>query len=284
MRIAITGARGQLGSAFCAALGANHELVPLGHEQLELGEPAAVAQIAATGADLVIHPAAYTNVDGCARDPELAYRVNGLGTKYVALACRRLGAPLVYISTNEVFAGDAARPYTEYDAPGPVNAYGRSKWAGEQVVRELLDRFYIVRVAWLFGGARNFVRTVLRLAADPPVGGLRMVDDEVGSPTYSLDVAAAVAQLIASEHYGTYHFVNTGACSRYDFARAILQQGGYHQLPLAPIKLADFQRDSVPPPRTPLANLAGAALGITLRPWQEALKVYLENGQQRTSL
>lgn len=276
MRIAITGAGGQLGSALCAAFGPGHELVPLGHGQLELGGPAAVEQIVATGADLVVHPAAYTNVDGCARDPALAYRVNGLGTRYVALACRRLEAPLVYVSTNEVFAGDAGRAYAEYDQTGPVNAYGRSKLAGELAVRELLDRFYIVRVAWLFGGERNFVRTVLRLAADPPAGGLRMVADEVGSPTYAADVADAVARLVdTGDFFGTYHFVNSGAVSRHAFAQAILAQAGRGEVPIAPIGLADYRRDSTPPPYTPLDNLAGADLGITLRPWEEALAAYL---------
>jgi dTDP-4-dehydrorhamnose reductase len=263
VRIAITGAHGQLGVALCAALAPDHELIALGHDQLEIADPAAVATIAASGAQLVIHPAAYTNVDGCARDPELAYRINGLGTKYVALACRRLGAPLVYISTNEVFPGDAARPYMEYDQPRPVNAYGSSKLAGEQAVRELLDRFFIVRVAWLFGGERNFVRTV------------RMVDDEVGSPTYSVDVAAGVARLITGDHYGSYHVINAGVCSRHAFACEILRQTGRADLPVAAIKLADFKRASTPPPYSPLANLAGAAIGISLRPWQEALAAYL---------
>ncbi len=274
MRIAITGARGQLGRALCAALAPAYELVPLGHEQLELSSPTTVEQIVATGADLVIHAAAYTNVDGCARDPDLAYRVNGLGTRYVALACRRLNAPMVYISTNEVFPGDAGRPYAEYDSPRPVNAYGRSKWAGEQAVRELLDSFYIVRVAWLFGGERNFVRTVLRLAEHPPATGLRMVEDEVGSPTYAPDVAEAVATLIATDFFGTYHLVNAGACSRYELARAVLRLAGL-TIPVTPMKLADFARDSTPPPYTPLANYAGAAIGLTLRPWEEAVAAYL---------
>jgi dTDP-4-dehydrorhamnose reductase len=275
VRIAITGARGQLGRALTSALAAEHELILLGHEQLELDGPQATAQIAATGADLVIHPAAYTHVDGCAREPERAYRVNALGTKYVALACRRLGAALVYISTNEVFAGDADRPYLEYDRAAPINAYGRSKWAGEIAVRELLRDFYIVRVAWLYGGERNFVRTVLRLAADPPEGGLRMVDDEVGSPTYCADVAEGISRLIATGCYGTYHMVNAGACSRHAFASAILSLAGHADVPVTPIKLADYQRASAPPPYTPLANLAGASLGIALRPWQEALAAYL---------
>jgi dTDP-4-dehydrorhamnose reductase len=275
VRIAITGANGQLGSALSVALSPDSTIVPLGHQQLELDSPAVVEQVVASGADLVIHAAAMTNVDGCARDPEQAYRINGLGTKYVALACRRMGVPLVYISTNEVFAGDSGRPYYEYDQTGPINAYGCSKLAGELVVRELLDRFYIVRVAWLFGGARNFVRTILRLAEAPPAGGLRMVDDEVGSPTFCRDVAEAVTRLITTDQYGTYHFVNSGIASRDSFARTILRLAGRTEVAVTSIKLADYQRDSVPPPYTPLANLAGAALGITLRPWEEAVAAYL---------
>ena len=276
MRIAITGATGQLGGALCAALAPGHEVIPLGHDQLELGSAATVDQIVATGADLVIHPAAFTNVDGCARDPLHAYTINGLGTRFVALACRRLKAPLVYISTNEVFAGDATRPYFEYDQTGPINAYGRSKLAGELAIREVLDRFSIVRVAWLFGGARNFVRTVLRLAASAPAEGLRMVADEVGSPTYAADVADAVVRLVAlGDCFGSYHFVNDGATSRYAFARAILDQAGYGELPITPLALGEYQRDSTPPTYTPLANVAGAALGLTLRPWEEALGAYL---------
>jgi dTDP-4-dehydrorhamnose reductase len=275
VRIVVTGAGGQLGSQFVSVLGSEHEIIPLSHDQFELESPSTADRIAATAADLVIHPAAYTNVDGCARDPDLAYRVNGLGTRYVALGCRRLGVPLVYISTNEVFAGDAAEPYREYDPVAPVNAYGRSKLAGELALRELLDRYYIVRVAWLFGGARNFVRTVVRLAAAPPEGGLRMVADEIGNPTYTHDVATAVQQLITTDQYGTYHFVNSGACSRYDFARAIMDRAGYAEVPLTPIRLAEYRRDSTPPPYSALANPAGAALGITLRPWSEALDAYL---------
>jgi dTDP-4-dehydrorhamnose reductase len=273
MRIAITGANGQLGKALQETLGREHDVVALGHNELELGRPECVTRLVATGADLVIHPAAYTNVDGCARDPELAYRVNGLGTQYVALACRQLGAPLVYISTNEVFDGAGAAAYFEYDRTNPINPYGQSKWAGEQAVRELLDRFYIARVAWLFGGERNFVRTVLRLATERDTLG--MVVDEVGSPTYAPDVAEAVARLIQTPFYGTYHLVNEGSCSRYECAATILRQAGCEHIQLRPIALADFKRDSVVPPHTPLRNVAAAALGIRLRPWQDALVEYV---------
>lgn len=283
MRIAITGANGQLGRALIAALADHHEIVALSHDQLELAEPATADQIAATGADVVIHAAAYTNVDGCARDPLLAYRVNGLGTRYVALGCRRIDAALVYISTNEVFAGDAQRPYLEDDLPRPINPYGQSKLAGEQAVRALWPRHFIVRVAWLFGGERNFVRTVLRLATNPPADGLRMVADEIGSPTYTVDVAEGLSRLITTDYYGTYHFVNDGICSRYDFAAEIARQAGI-EVSMRPIRLRDFQRDSTPPPYTPLANVAGAALGITFRSWQAALDDYLSRLRRESAL
>ncbi|NWG19431.1 MAG: dTDP-4-dehydrorhamnose reductase [Chloroflexi bacterium] len=273
MRIAITGAAGQLGQALYRMLAAGHELVPLGHDNLELEQPGCVQTLVATGAQLVIHPAAYTNVDGCARDPDRAYRVNGLGTRYVALACQLLDAPLVYVSTNEVFDGAADSPYLEYDRAAPINPYGRSKWAGEQAVRELLHRFYIVRVAWLFGGARNFVRTVLRLAGERTQ--IAMVADEIGSPTYAPDAAAAIARLIETPYYGTYHLVNEGVCSRYDLASATLRLAGRTDVALQRMALADYQRASAVPPYTPLRNLAAADLGIRLRPWEEALAEYL---------
>jgi dTDP-4-dehydrorhamnose reductase len=269
MRIAITGAAGQLGRALCAALQPAHDIVPLDHAALELSDPASASRIAATGADVVIHSAAHTNVDGCAREPDRAYRINGLGTRYVALGCRRIGAALVYISTNEVFGGDATQPYLEYDAPAPVNPYGASKLVGEHAVRECLTAHYIVRVAWLFGGERNFVRTVLRLAGER--SELAMVADEIGSPTAAPDAAAAIARLIDTGVYGTYHIVNAGHCSRFDLARAVLDAAGRHDVTLRPIALADYPRPGRVPPYTPLRNLAAADLGITLRDWRDAV-------------
>jgi dTDP-4-dehydrorhamnose reductase len=269
MRIAITGAAGQLGRALCAALQPVHDIVPLDHAALELSDPTSVSRIANTGADLVIHSAAYTNVDGCARDPVQAYRINGLGTRYVALGCQRIGAALVYISTNEVFGGDATQPYLEYDTTAPVNPYGASKLIGEHAVRECLAAHYIVRVAWLFGGERNFVRTVLRLASERRE--LTMVADEIGSPTATPDAAAAIAQLIDTGVYGTYHIVNAGHCSRFELARTVLDGAGRHDVVVRPIALADYPRPGRVPRYTPLRNLAAADLGITLRDWRDAV-------------
>jgi dTDP-4-dehydrorhamnose reductase len=276
MRIALTGANGQLGTALTERLAPAHDIIPLNQGAFDLDSPNAIQQVIATNADLVIHPAAYTNVDGCAENPDLAYRINTLGTKYVALACQQCDIPLVYMSTNEVFDGKQTRPYREYDTPSPINPYGQSKWAGELAVRELLRRFYIVRVAWLFGGERNFVRTILRLLANPPAQGITMVQDEVGNPTYAVDVADGIAQLITQPWYGTYHLVNSGYCSRYDFTLEIARQAGYTQVPITPICLADYQRASTPPTYSPLAGIAAAGVGISMRPWQTALAAFLE--------
>ncbi len=274
MRIAITGANGQLGTALRHQL-AGHDLIPLTHADLDLALPQTAEQIAAVQADVVIHPAAYTNVDGCAREPERAYRVNTLGSKYVALGCARSGAALVYISTNEVFSGAGQQTYYEYDAPAPVNPYGWSKWGGEQAVREVLDRVYIARVAWLFGGERNFVRTMIRLADER--GALSVVEDEIGSPTSVEDVASAIDALIQTQHYGTYHLVNSGAVSRHGFAQEILRQSGRAEVPVTPMRLADFRRDSTVPPHTPLHTIAATDLGIALPPWQDALERFIHS-------
>lgn len=274
MRILITGSHGQVGQALVAALAPRHDLISTTSATLDITRRDTEAHIIAAQPDLVIHAAAWTNVDGCAQDPDRAYTVNGLGTRHVALACQRLDVPLVYISTNEVFNGCSTEPYLEWDTPAPINAYARSKYLGEAYVRELLNRFYIVRIAWVFGGTRNFVNTIRRLAAAG--GPLRVVEDETSNPTYAQDVAAAIARLIDEPAYGTYHFVNEGYCSRYNFAREVLRQSGLEHIPVEPIKLKDYRRASTPPSFTPLRNFVGAGdLGIVLPAWQDALARFL---------
>lgn len=274
VRILITGANGQVGQALVAALRDEHQVVAATRPDFDLSSFVIVDRIAAARPDLVIHAAAWTNVDGCARDPDLALLVNGLGTRRVALACQQLDIPLVYISTNEVFDGRSDMPYSEFDRPNPINPYAFSKWAGEQAVTQLLRKFYIVRVAWVFGGERNFVRTILRLAEERPE--LAVVDDEIGNPTYAPDIADAVRQLIGIPAYGVYHFVNEGHCSRYDFAREILRANGTEHVAVRPIKLAEFRRDSTPPAFGALRNVIGRHdLGISLPSWQDALDRFL---------
>lgn len=272
MRIAITGARGQLGTCLQKAL-RGEEVIPLNRPDCDVTEAQVVPAIAGLAPDVVIHAAAYTDVDGCARDPDKAYLVNALGTQNVALACQRCGATMVYISTNEVFDGAKGEPYLEFDRPNPINAYGRSKLAGEFFVQALLNRFYIVRTAWLYArGGNNFVTKIIRAADER--GRLRVVTDEVGSPTYAPDLAEAIARLIRTGHYGIYHLTNEGACSRYDFAVRILELSGRGHIPVEPITLAEYKRASTPPPYTPLRNFCAAQLGIKLRPWEEALRAY----------
>jgi len=274
MRVFITGIRGQLGRALEAAL-VDHERSGIDLPECDVTDrPSITAAIADAAPDIVIHCAAMTDVDGCARDPDAAYRANGLGTQNVALACQAAGAAMLYISTNEVFDGNTARPYLEFDAPHPINAYGRSKLAGEWYTRHLLTRFYIVRTAWLYApGGRNFPHRIMQLADER--GRLWVVTDEISSPTYVVDLVQAIGQLITSEQYGVYHFANQGVCSRFDFSQEILRLTGRSAVPIEPTTLDAFQRDSTPPHYAPLANVAGAALGIRLRPWQEALAEFL---------
>ncbi len=274
MRIFITGCKGQLGRALYAAL-AEHTLAGCDLPELDVTDRVAIARaIADFTPDVVIHAAAWTDVDGCARDPERAYRANALGTQNVALACAACSAALAYVSTNEVFDGTAMEPYREWDNMNPINPYGKSKAAGEWFVCHLLTRFYIVRTAWLYApGGRNFPHRIIQLADE--TGALRVVADEVSNPTYAPDLAAAIAALIQTGAYGVYHLTNAGYCSRYDFACEILRLSGREHVPVEPIALADFRRASTPPRFAPLANTAAAALGITLRPWQEALAEFL---------
>ncbi len=277
MRIFVTGKKGQLGQALSRVL-ADHEVSGCDLPELDITDRGQIdAAIREFAPDVVIHAAAWTDVDGCARDPANAYRVNALGTQNVALACGACNAALVYVSTNEVFDGTATEPYREWDTPHPINPYARSKAAGEWYVRHLLNCFYIARTAWVYApGGRNFSnpRRIIELA--DAHGRLKVVQDEVGNPTYALDLAQAIARLITTQAYGVYHLTNAGYVSRYDYVREVLRLSGRGHIPVEPIHLDDFERPSAPPRFAPLANTAAAALGITLRPWQEAVAAYLE--------
>jgi dTDP-4-dehydrorhamnose reductase len=276
MRVFITGCKGQLGKALTEAL-TTHTVAGCDLPETDITDRQAISEaIHKFAPEVVIHTAAWTNVDGCARDPEKAYRVNAVGTQNVALACASCEAAMVHISTNEVFDGEASEPYREWDPPHPINPYARSKAAGEWFTRYLLNRFYIARTAWLYApGGSNFPHRIIELADQ--LGRLRVVTDEVGNPTYAPDLAAALAQLIQTEAYGVYHLTNAGYASRYDFAREILRISGREKVPVEPITLDAFERDSTPPRFAPLANTAAAALGIQLRPWQEALASFIRS-------
>ncbi len=276
MHILVVGGMGQLGRAFAhvfaATPGARVSSWDL--PEYDITNPIISEQVAAAKPDLVLNAAAWTNVDGAEANPDAAYASNALGPKFLADGCRRCGAPFVQISTNEVFAGVLEQVYREYDQPAPSSVYARSKAAGERAVQSTLDDYYIVRIAWLFGRWGNHFPVKIVAAADK-YGALRVVDDEIGNPTHTLDVARAVAQLVKTERYGIYHLVNEGRASRYEFARKILDRTGRQAIPIEPIKLDDWPRPAQPPKHAVLANQAGATLGIRLPAWQDALDAYL---------
>ncbi len=275
MKILLTGHKGQLGRTLLPLL-AEHEVQGMDLPEHDITDREDVAAlIHKVRPDLILHPAAMTDVDGCARDPQAAYRVNGMGTQNLALAAAEIDAEMLYVSTNEVFDGAASTPYHEWAARRPANPYGRSKLAGEWYTQNLLTRFYIVRTAWLYAeGGRNFPHKIIQLADER--GALRVVTDEVGNPTYVKDLAAAIVQLIQTHAYGIYHLVNEGAASRYDFAREILRLSEREAIPVEPITSDAFERASTPPPYAPMINHAAAALGIRLRSWQAALANFLQ--------
>ena len=278
MRIYITGAKGQLGRALMRRL-AHHTLLGTDLPEVELTDLTAIrSSIRSFTPDVILHAAAMTDVDGAALNPDLAFRVNALGTRNVAIASEAVGAAILALSTNEVFDGTKSEPYWEFDVPHPINPYAKSKLAAEYFIRELTGHFYIVRTAWLYGlGGNNFVKKIItRADAD---GELRVVTDEISSPTYTEDLVTAIEQLIVTGAYGIYHFTNDGACSRFEFAQKILELSGRSHISIEPIALADYPRPSTPPCYAPLRNFCGAQLGITLRPWQDALADYLAHEQ-----
>jgi len=272
VRIVITGSAGQLGQALQATLG-SEDLLLLDLPEYDIANYQQMQEVIVPfHPQVVVHTAAFTNVDQCELEPETAYRVNALGTQNVALACQRCDATMVYISTDYVFDGTKGEPYWEWDTPNPQSVYGRSKLAGEYYTQTLLPKFYIVRTAWLYSRTgKNFVKNVVRLAEERDQ--LYYVTDEVGSPTYAPDLAEALCKLIAHPLYGIYHFTNTGVCSRYEWAKAILELSGRPDYPILPMK--GYQRPAKVPARCELRNFCGATqLGITLRPWREALEDY----------
>jgi len=275
MRVVITGHRGQLGRALQHTF-AGHDMLGVDLPEHDITNPNTLtATFIDWRPDLVIHTAAMTDVDGCERDPDLAFRVNTLGTHNVALACARAGADLVHISTNEVFDGRLGRPYNEWDTPSPLSVYARSKAGAEFYVRSLLHNYYVVRTSWVYArGGNNFVTKIV--AAADKHGALRVVIDEISAPTYAPDLADAIGRRVETRHYGIYHLTNAGFCSRYDWAKEILALSGRGQVPIERITSDEWQRPAPPPLFAPIVNFAGAALGITLRPWQDALKDYFD--------
>ena len=242
------------------------------HALLDVADRAAVQTIfEGVRPQVVVHAAAWTAVDACEGDPDRAYAVNALGTRHVAEAARRLGAHVVYVSTDYVFDGTSTRPYLEWDVPNPMSVYGRSKLGGE---RELDAGSTVVRTSWVCGAhGANMVRTVLRLAEGP--GPLRFVDDQWGSPTFTADLAGVLAVLATERLPGTFHVTNSGVTSWFGFARAVLEVAGHDPARVEPIATADLDppRPAPRPANSVLDNAALRLMGMApLPPWRDALE------------
>ena len=269
-----------LGTELMQFLSQEHEVSGIDLDEADITNREQITEtIAIRSPQLVIHTAACTDVDGCEQHPDRAYRVNAIGTQNIALACARLDATMVYISTDFVFNGRKNHPYIEFDAPDPLSVYARSKLAGEQYVRALVNKGFIVRTSWLFGKhGRNFVETILRLAGERDE--LRIVNDQIGSPTFAGDLVPEMARLIATEAYGIYHLSNQGACSWFDYARKILEYAHVRNVRVVPISTEALGRPAVRPAYSALRNYCmELTIGDRMRSWEEGLAAYLEQGR-----
>jgi dTDP-4-dehydrorhamnose reductase len=286
-RVLVTGAGGQLGGYLRAALtAADANPIGLGARSgpgidlvADVADPAAVrAALGIARPAAVIHAAAYTDVDGCERDPARAEAVNAAGAGHVAAAAREADAYLVAVGTDFVFAGDGGAPYAEEAEPRPLSVYGRTKLAGEQAVLATDPGFAVARTAWLYGGpGKHFPRTVLTVLRDR--GGIEVVVDEAGSPTFAGDLAGALVALVAARGAGLFHLANAGRATRFDLARAVAAAAGLDPETVSPTTTAAFLAKYPLPARRPadstLGNIRAAALGIAPRPWSDAVAAYV---------
>ena len=271
--VAITGASGQLGRQLVAAFrGAGHDVRAIGHAELELDDPSSHTALGTAPLDVLVNAAAWTDVDGCARDPERAMRINGSGAGRVAEAAAALGALVVQVSTNEVFDGRLERAYRPDDEPGPINPYGESKLAGERAVVAAASRHLVVRTAWLFGpGGTNFVTKILAAGHRMRAEGrpVRLVDDEFGNPTWTPDLAHAIVTLVEAGRTGIVHAAGVPATSRFGWGRVALEAAGV-EVAVEPVALASFERASTPPARAVLEPSAG----VPEMAWEPVTRAY----------
>jgi dTDP-4-dehydrorhamnose reductase len=277
MKVLVTGAKGQLGRDLMNELERQGlEGIGVDVEEMDITDPEKCRSVIGQArADAVIHCAAYTAVDAAEDQAELCRRINGEGTRNVAEACRDAGVKLMYISTDYVFDGQGTRPWEPDDERAPLNVYGQTKYEGELAIEELLDRYYIIRIAWVFGAAgKNFIKTMLRLGKEK--GAVSVVDDQVGSPTYTYDLARLLVDMVQTEHYGRYHATNEGECSWYEFACEIFRQAGL-KVQVTPVSSEAFAARAKRPANSRMSKEKLTEKGFVRLPdWQDALKRFLD--------
>ena len=277
MRILILGHKGMLGSDLMLRLGTSHELIGKDVDDFDItSEEDCGKVVEACFPEVVINAAAYTNVDGCETNREKCMAVNALGVKNVALACRGRKITLVHFSTDYVFDGSKGTPYAEDDPPAPLNVYGASKLEGERFLQAFSERWLLIRTAWLYGrNGNSFVKTILEKVET--VKSLEVVDDQIGSPTWTWDLAAAVGLLIEGENTGVFHLTCRGRCSWFEFACKILQYAGKKDVVVNPIRSDRLSRPATRPAWSVLSTRKfSEATGKTMKFWQIALQEYLE--------
>lgn len=274
MKILITGAYGMLGSDLREVL-KNFELICTGSKDLDITDEEKVIDfINEKQPDLVVNAAAYTAVDDCETHYDDAYAVNAIGPKNLAIACNKIDIPLIHVSTDYVFDGTKRTPLVETDKLGPKSAYGKTKLEGEKFIQENTDKYFILRTAWLYGlNGNNFVKTMLSLAENHDE--ISVVNDQVGSPTYSFDLAIAITNLLHSDKYGIYHVTNEGECSWYEFSKLIFELSDV-DVKVIPVSTEEFPRPAPRPHYSVLSNKKWNSSGfVPMRDYKEALGEYL---------
>lgn len=275
MRILVTGASGQLGSDIARELAKEFDIIPVDIQEFDITKLAeTIRYVNHIKPEAIVHCAAFTDVDACETETDRACLVNGIGTRNLAIAARKLAARLVYISTDYVFDGEKEAPYQENDRPNPKTVYGLSKLMGERSVRQQCPAHFILRIAWLYGhSGNNFVKTILWLAQTKDE--LRVVNDQYGTPTWTVDVARQIKQLLQTEAYGTYHATSQGSCTWFEFAKAALEKAGI-DTPIIPVTSEEFPRPAPRPKNSVLDNHLLRIQGLDIMPaWQDSLQEFM---------
>ncbi len=275
--ILVTGSKGQLGHDVVKELKKRRrECLGVDVEEMDITDEASVARVFdETRPDAVIHCAAYTAVDAAEDNAELCFKINALGTENIAKAAKKHGSKLLYLSTDYVFNGRGTRPWEPEDPKEPLNAYGRSKYEGERIIKELLDEYFIVRISWVFGiNGKNFVKTMLKLSETRDT--VSVVNDQVGSPTYTYDLARLLADMIETDKYGEYHATNEGEISWYEFAKAIFAEAGIN-MNVLPVTSDQYPAKARRPENSRMSKKKLLDAGFTPLPrWEDALARYIK--------